>query len=219
MRQTIWVLLAAFATAMGAAGADDFYLKNGDRVVFYGDSITDQRLVHHLRRNLCGHAIPQAGRNFRPLRLGRRPRDRRRRRARRRPPAARCACLQTHRHDHHAGHERRRLLALHEATDKQFFDGYRHIVDDGAALPGIRITAIQPSPYDDVTRQPNFPGGYNEVMLSFGNCITNYAAEAGLSVADLNTGAVQMLTKANLDNAEDAARFSPTACIPRSPAT
>ncbi|MFL6466085.1 MAG: GDSL family lipase, partial [Bryobacteraceae bacterium] len=27
-----------------ALGADSFYLKNGDRVVFYGDSITDQRL-------------------------------------------------------------------------------------------------------------------------------------------------------------------------------
>ena len=27
-----------------AAEAGDFYLKGGDRVVFYGDSITDQRL-------------------------------------------------------------------------------------------------------------------------------------------------------------------------------
>src|SRR5437588_8978255 len=33
------LLLAATALAQG-----DFYLKDGDRVVFYGDSITDQRL-------------------------------------------------------------------------------------------------------------------------------------------------------------------------------
>src|SRR5437588_6069061 len=33
------LLLAATALAQG-----DFYLKSGDRVVFYGDSITDQRL-------------------------------------------------------------------------------------------------------------------------------------------------------------------------------
>src|SRR3954451_19606445 len=40
MLRFFWLLLLA-----GAAWAQaDFYLKDGDRVVFYGDSITDQRL-------------------------------------------------------------------------------------------------------------------------------------------------------------------------------
>jgi hypothetical protein len=94
-----------------------------------------------------------------------------------------------------------------EENDKVFFDGYRHIVGSvQAAVPGIRITAIRPSPYDDVTREPNFPGGYNQVMISFGKWIANYGKENGLNVADLNTAVVEMLHKANdLDpvNAKD----------------
>src|SRR3954468_22824586 len=38
-------LLAVLTAVSAAARADEpFYLKDGDRVVFYGDSITDQRL-------------------------------------------------------------------------------------------------------------------------------------------------------------------------------
>jgi hypothetical protein len=85
-----------------------------------------------------------------------------------------------------------------EENDKIFFDGYRHIVSSvQAAAPGIRITAIRPSPYDDVTREPNFSGGYNQVMISFGKWIANYGKENGLNVADLNTAVVDMLRKAD----------------------
>jgi len=85
-----------------------------------------------------------------------------------------------------------------EATDRVYFDGYRHIVDTvKAAEPSVRITAIQPSPYDDVTRDPMFPGGYNQVLLSFSKWIANYAQQSGLHVADLNTPVVAMLRRAN----------------------
>src|SRR5437764_287947 len=39
---TIFAVAAVFATL--ATAQNPFYLKDGDRVVFYGDSITDQRL-------------------------------------------------------------------------------------------------------------------------------------------------------------------------------
>src|SRR2546427_6284265 len=44
--QSRWVyLVLALLSLSGLAQAQDsFYLKDGDRVVFYGDSITDQRL-------------------------------------------------------------------------------------------------------------------------------------------------------------------------------
>jgi len=97
-----------------------------------------------------------------------------------------------------------------EAADRKFFDGYRYIVDAvRAALPAVRITAIRPSPYDDVTHQPNFAGGYNSVMISFGKWIANYAQEAGLNVADLNTNLVQVLAKANDQNGEEARKIVP----------
>jgi hypothetical protein len=37
-------LLCVLMGASAVLGAEDFALKDGDRVVFYGDSITDQRL-------------------------------------------------------------------------------------------------------------------------------------------------------------------------------
>ena len=91
-----------------------------------------------------------------------------------------------------------------EKVDRAFFDGYRHIVGSGrTALPETRITAIQPSPYDDVTREPTFRPGYNETMISFGKWIANYAKQANLNVADLNAPVVAMLEQANrLDRVE-----------------
>jgi hypothetical protein len=49
----------------------------------------------------------------------------------------------------------------YRAFDDQIFsifsDGHRHIIKQlKSRVPGVRITAIQPSPYDDVVRQLNF---------------------------------------------------------------
>jgi lysophospholipase L1-like esterase len=43
---------------------------------------------------------------------------------------------------------------------ERFAGGFESIIQTvKSALPGIRITAIEPSPYDDVTRPPNFAEG------------------------------------------------------------
>src|ERR1700730_8299365 len=44
MRRLILVFLLCALTGVLAFAQNGFYLKSGDRVVFYGDSITDQRL-------------------------------------------------------------------------------------------------------------------------------------------------------------------------------
>src|ERR1019366_6297196 len=50
-----------------------------------------------------------------------------------------------------------------------YVDGYRHIVESmQKSNPNVRITLIQPSPVDDVTREPAFPGGANGVLLKDG---------------------------------------------------
>jgi hypothetical protein len=41
-------------------------------------------------------------------------------------------------------------------------------------FPGIRITAIIPSPYDDVTRAPMFEGGYNQVLIRYGEFLESF---------------------------------------------
>ncbi len=46
-----------------------------------------------------------------------------------------------------------------------YTDGYRHLVDSIKKNdPGVSITLIEPSPYDDVTRKSS---GYNDVLLKY----------------------------------------------------
>src|SRR5260370_32557054 len=79
-----------------------------------------------------------------------------------------------------------------------FANGYRHIVQSAKnAFPGLRITVIQPSPYDDVTRPPAFEGGYNAVLRRYSEFLKELAESRNLTVADLNTSLVAALEKAN----------------------
>ena len=203
-------LLCALMGASSVLAANDFALKNGDRVVFYGDSITDQRLytvitetyvvtrypdlnVSFVHSGWGGDKVSGGGGGPIDLRLQRDVIPYK--------PTVMTIML---------GMNDGLYKPENEATDETFFNGYKHIVESvRAALPGIHITAIKPSPYDDVTRAPNFPGGYNEVMISFGKWIGNYGEKAGLNVADLNNGEVEMLRKADALNPPEAQKILP----------
>jgi lysophospholipase L1-like esterase len=102
----------------------------------------------------------------------------------------------------------------YKAFDQQVFDefaaGYKHIVETAKKqLPGIRITAIQPSPYDDVTRAPTFEGGYNKVLLRFSDFLQQLALDDKLGLADLNGPVTAMLAKAKDLDAAGAAKILP----------
>src|SRR6185437_14257576 len=188
MRIILGILCGFLAASQCAFPAADFSLKDGDRVVFYGDSITDQRLytvitetyvvtrypdldVKFVHSGWGGDKVSGGGGGGIDTRLSRDVLPYK--------PTVMTIML---------GMNDGLYRAETEATDRAFFDGYKHIVESvKTSLPNIRITAIQPSPYDDVTRAPNFPGGYNEVLISFSKWIANYARTAGLNVADLNT--------------------------------
>src|SRR5207249_1257981 len=56
-----------------------------------------------------------------------------------------------------------------QKTYDQYTTGYEHIVASVKQhFPNIRLTLIQPSPYDDVTRPPFFEGGYNQLLVRYG---------------------------------------------------
>jgi lysophospholipase L1-like esterase len=198
MRLLTSAVLALFSLALSSFGADALYLKNGDRVVFYGDSITDQRLYTVITETYFATRYPNLDITFvhsgwggdKVSGGGGGPVDLRLERdVLAYKPTVMTIML---------GMNDGLYRAETEATDKAYFDGYRHIVEKmKSADPGIRITAIQPSPYDDVTREPLFPGGYNEVLRSFSKWIAKYAAQANLQIADLNSPVVAMLRKAN----------------------
>ncbi|MEI6431752.1 MAG: GDSL family lipase, partial [bacterium] len=72
-----------------------------------------------------------------------------------------------------------------------------------------RVTLIQPSPYDDVTRAPGFPEGYNSVLVRYGNFLKEEAATRQMGIADLNTDVVAMLTKAKATDPKLAQEIIP----------
>jgi lysophospholipase L1-like esterase len=204
------ILVAVAAACAMASAADDFFLKSGDRVVFYGDSITDQRLytliaetyavtrypkldVSFIHSGWGGDRVNGGGGGKIDVRLKRDVLAYR--------PTVMTIML---------GMNDGNYTAESAENDEKFFAGFRGIVNTvRAAAPEVRITAIRPSPYDDVTREPNFPGGYNQVMISYGKWIENFAKEAGLNVADLNTAVVRMLAKADARNHTDAQKIIP----------
>jgi lysophospholipase L1-like esterase len=205
------VLSLLLVLAVGAALAQSgFFLHDGDRVVFYGDSITDQRLYTTFTETYVVTRFPRMKAAFvhsgwggdRVTGGGGGPIDVRLQR----DVIAYKPTVVTI------------MLGMNDgsyrAFDQKIFEvyasGYRHIVQSlKQALPGVRITAIQPSPYDDVTRAPNFEGGYNAVLVRYGEFVKELAASEKLGVADLNTPVVAALRKANELDAETAKKIVP----------
>jgi len=204
-------LLGCLALALGGiAAAQDFSLKNGDTVVFYGDSITDQRLYTTFAETYVLTRFPSLRVNFvhsgwggdRVSGGGGGPIDVRLRRdviAYR--PTVMTIML---------GMNDGLYRAFDDAIFHDYATGYEKIVRDmKAALPGVRITAIQPSPYDDATRPPTFAGGYNAVLVRYSQFLKDLAAREHLAVADLNTPVVDMLEKAHAQNAALSEKIIP----------
>ena len=82
-----------------------------------------------------------------------------------------------------------------------YIDGYRHIVDSiQTKLPQVRLTLIQPSPFDDVTREAQFPGGYNGVLLQYSDLLARLGKEKHLPVADFNAPVTSLLKTLNQQN-------------------
>lgn len=207
LRRIAFLVLAAAALAIAQG---DFHLKNGDRVVFYGDSITDQRLyttfaetyvvtrfpkldVYFVHSGWGGDRVTGGGGGPIEVRL-------------KRDVFAYRPNVMTI------------MLGMNDGSYRSFdqgvFDtyanGYRRIIESvKSTLPGIRITVIQPSPFDDVTRDPNFEGGYNAVLVRYGQFLAELAKKENLSVADLNTSVVAALKKANAADATLARRIIP----------
>jgi lysophospholipase L1-like esterase len=210
LRLTFTALCAVLAFSSISSAADSFSLKDGDRVVFYGDSITDQRLYTVITETYAVTRYPNLNVTFvhsgwggdKVSGGGGGPIDLRLQRdVFAYKPTVMTIML---------GMNDGLYKPETEANDHVYFDGMRHIVESvKASSPGVRITLIEPSSYDDVTRLPTFPGGYNEVLLSFSKWLTNYASQNGLTVADFNRPMTAMLHKADELGHEDALKILP----------
>jgi lysophospholipase L1-like esterase len=187
-----------------------FYLKGGDTVLFYGDSITDSRIytafveayvltrfpdlrVQFINSAVSGDRVTGGAAGAIDVRL-------RRDVLPYRPTVVTI------------------LLGMNDGGyspfDPELFQtyskGYESIVGTlRKALPGVRMTLLQPSPYDDITRLPKFEGGYNSILMRYGEFVRELAKREKLNTADLNTDVVNALRLANNKNPAIAQTFIP----------
>jgi lysophospholipase L1-like esterase len=189
---------------------DGFYLKDGDRVVFYGDSITDQRLYTTFTETFVVTRFPKLNVDFVHSgwggdRVGGGGGGNIATRLERDVFAYKPTVMTI-------------MLGMNDGSYRAFDDkifttyetGMRSIVEKvQSTLPGVRLTLIQPSPYDDVTRDPKFPGGYNAVLVRYGEEVAAIAKANRQTVADLNGPLVAMLEKAKATDAQLAAKIIP----------
>ena len=190
--------------------AQDFALKTGDRVVFYGDSITDQRLYTVLTETFVHTRYPKLDVSFvhsgvggdrvtggwaGPIEL------RLKRDVAPYKPTMVTIMLGMNDGDYHP---------FEQATMDRFTSGYERLIQLlKQEAPGIRITLIQPSPYDEVTRPPMKHGVYNTSLVKMSEYLAALAAREHFLLADFNTPVVKMLEKANAEDFEIAQKILP----------
>ncbi len=174
-----------------------FYLKAGDTVVFYGDSITEQNLYNQFVELYTATRFPAMRIRFFGAGVGGDrvtggsggPIDQRLERdVFSEKPTVVTVML---------GMNDGSYRATTPDIESSYTKGYEHLLQSIRDLaPGARITLLGPSPYDDVNLAPTFPGGYNPVMQHFGDLDHALAQKFGGTFVDLNPSVVAALQKA-----------------------
>jgi lysophospholipase L1-like esterase len=202
--------LLATAPMPPVASPAGFHLRSGDRVVFYGDSITDQRLyttfvetfvltrfphmdVRFVHSGWGGDRVTGGQGGRLDVRLQRDVVAHR--------PTVVTVML---------GMNDGRYRPFEQEIYDRFIEGYDRLIRAmQAELPRARLTVIQPSPYDDVTRPPFEGGSYNQVLLRFGAHIKKVAAREHLTFADFNGDMVRVLQAMNVEDPKTALKLIP----------
>lgn len=187
----------------------DFMIHNGDRILFYGDSITDNQYypqfveqyiltrfpkmrVSFLNYGWSGDRVTGGGGGNIQLRLSRDVFPNK--------PTVVTIML---------GMNDGSYKAWDEGIFHTFADGYESLARAIASTTKARLTFIQPSPYDDVTMPPNFEGGYNGVLTRYGAYLAEFAPQFKATVADFNSPVVAMLRQASVADKEGARKLIP----------
>lgn len=110
------------------------------------------------------------------------------------------------------------MLGMNDAgyrpLDQSLFEtyqkGYSHILDRIAKEATARVWLFQPTPYDDITRAPNWQdGGYSGVLQKYGDFLVKLAKERGCLTVDQTSTMNAMLTAANKLDPKLAATLLP----------
>ncbi len=207
----LWMLDSSLtASAQTQKPADAFALKDGDRVVFYGDSITAQRMYTKMVEEITLSRYPKLHVRFYSAGVG----------------GDRVT-------GGHAGTVDERLardvFPLHptvvtvmlgmndgnyargdaQQTAQAYEIGYRYLIHKlKSSLPDVRLYLIRPSPYDEIAHAPDV-AGYNRTLISYGEIVKRLASEEGAQVIDGNLPLVEELERTEAINPVLAASIVP----------
>ena len=184
-------------------------LRDGDRVVFYGDSITAQRLytrfvedfvltrypklrVTFFNAGVPGDTVSGGYTGDRTVRLARDlfPHQ----------PTVVTVML---------GMNDGYYMPFNQKYLDAFEDGYHALIDSiSAQTPSARVTLISPTPYDEVTRGTEF-AHYNDVVSRHAAFEKELATSAKLTFSDFDQSVTNLLRAGQLKNPELAALLVP----------
>ncbi|MEJ2010446.1 MAG: SGNH/GDSL hydrolase family protein [Acidobacteriota bacterium] len=216
--QLAFLVLALAMAQTGWAAAKNFYLHNGERVLFYGDSITEQRYYPVAIETYVRTRFPNLKVKFVDSAVG---------------GARVIGNWATDSEDQSLERDVfpfkpdvvTIMLGMNDAEyrpfDQSVFDtyvkGYRHIIQSlQSHLPGVKIVLIEPSPWDDVTQKPsyphnpkNLPGGYNSTLLHYCKFVRQLGAEHHFMVVDFNAPIVKLMEQGNKEDHAVAQKLIP----------
>ncbi len=198
---------AQSAPATPATSTNDFAIHDGDHVVLYGDSITDQRLystfieeyvltrfptwkIQWTQSGVGGDKVSGGAAGPIDLRIQRDIL----------PYKPNVLTIMLGMND---GYYRPQNAAI----QKTYEDGYKSMVDTIlAGAPGVRLTLLGPSPFDDVTLPTTH---YNAVMQAYSQFDHSEADAKNQGFVDLNAPVVEVLEKVKAAHPELASRLIP----------
>jgi lysophospholipase L1-like esterase len=204
----IWAFMP-LATTAAHGQAQELALHDGDRVVFYGDSITAQRLYTRFFEDFMLTRYPQMHVSFwnagvpgdtvyggytgdLPARLKRDVLPRR--------PTVVSIML---------GMNDGYYMAYNPKYFDIYKEGYRKLLDAlQAGMPEARITLISPTPYDEVTHGTEF-AQYNDVVSHHAAFVKEWATSSHLAFSDFNLIETNLLNAGARDNRSLAALLVP----------
>jgi beta-1,2-mannosidase len=194
----------------GEANARGFYLHNGDTVVFYGDSITEQNYYNQWVQVYVATRFPWMRVHFYGEGIGgdrvsggwAGPIDQRLERdVFPEKPTVVTVML---------GMNDGGYRPTTDEIEQTYVKGYQHLLDSiREHVPGVRLTLLGPSPFDDVTRPVTFPGGYNGVMQHFAEIDQSLADKYSAAFVNLNPPIVAAIQKADAMDAKIAPLLLP----------
>ncbi|NNM87887.1 MAG: SGNH/GDSL hydrolase family protein [Phycisphaerae bacterium] len=206
------LLALLFAKALAAAPSH-FFLRNGDRVCFYGDSITEQRFYAVAVETYLITRFPKLKVDFVDSGV-----------AADRVTGGWAGSIEVRlKRDVYPFKPTvvTIMLGMNDASyrpfDAKIFDtykkGYEHLVDAlQAHLPGVRIVIIGPSPFGPtpfVNIKHRFAGGYNGVLQRYDEFDKQLAAKDHLFYVDFNAPMLAVIKKLQATEPQLASQVIP----------